>query len=364
MLNYMLKHRNPGWVELFFDLAFVVFLGRIAHLLFHTHDNLILTTDFFAFIWMVNIQFLVWMLFTVYMNFYGDDSIFQSRCAFLLMLFIIYNAMLTENTFENAKYIVSSLGVMSLIISLMYRKSQRQLKENETYARYKSNALFLLFLLSLIVWFLSPTQALWFAIILFVLEHVADHFVPLARPDTEHFVERIGIFVILILGESLMTIVNQVPSDLTLTAIYPVIILLICFFAIFVNYFTFIETLAHLKYERYEHILMTNWFILTALTVFPAVIYHGINQGIEIWQFECLTVYFVVLFFLGMGLTYARVPQKHIAYTVTYMIVPIVGCVVSLILTHSYVWTLVTLLLVCALTSTYLLCLTTKFGDE
>lgn len=322
--NYMKEGRDPTWIELFFDLAYAVMLGRLAHLLFHTHHEHIVMEDIIGFVWIFAIGFLVWMLYTVYMNIYGNGSMRQNIYGFILMTCLFAVTILMVDIIENARYIATIMGGMSLVIALLYSRSLDAVEENRKYAQYKLKALTILGIISISTLFLSQDAAMIVIMIIYVGEHFIDELFlkrfGMAKPDGEHFVERIGIFIILLSGESFITLVGNVPEELTVQNLLPVGFLLIVIFAMFINYFSHNEQMAKADYRRYSQLLLYNSFVMIAFALMPAIVYHGIHQELNHDSFKVLIVLFLVLFYFGNGLSYRMVPSQSRWQTLAYSI--------------------------------------------
>jgi len=320
--NYMKVGRDPGYIELFFDLAYAVLLGRLAHLLFHSHHGHIVIEDLIGFVFIFSLQFMVWMLFTVYMNIYGNNRLWQTLFGFALMTCLFAIAFLMEDIYGNAQYIAVIMGLMSLLIALMYRKSRGAIPENDAYNTYKSRASVVLALISFSCLLMSPYVTMAVMLVAYTLEHLLDEIflnrVGMAKPDGEHLVERIGIFIVLLTGESFITLVGTMSGLLTFDEIAPVLLMLLLIFGLYINYFTYNDHMAHADYSRYSQILFSNSLIMVAFTLLPSIVYHGIHQAISIHTYQWFIAVFVVLFYTGNGLAYLRVPNNKLWQLIVY----------------------------------------------
>lgn len=329
LTNYLKKGRDPGWVELFFDLAYAVLMGRLAHLLFHTHHGHLVVEDVLHFLWILMIMFMVWMLYTVYMNVYGNDSLWQTFMGFGLMVCLFAVAAMMHDIHDNAPYIAGVMGVMSLIIAALNWISRDAVPENRAYAIYKSRASLILGIISLMLIFMSSEVAYTVSIIIYPLEHLLDEVflkrVGMTRPDGEHFVERIGIIIILLTGESFITLMNNMPEEIGFHELMPAGIMLVIIFGMFMNYFSHNERLAHGDYRRYSQVLAPNYLVMYAYTLLPVLVYHGIHQQLNLTTFKLLGIIFLLLFFIGNGLAYRMAGSaeswKNTVYTGVFPIV-------------------------------------------
>lgn len=368
LTNYLKHNRNPGWIELFFDLAYAVLLGRLAHMLFHTHHGHIEVANIISFLWIFAIQFMVWMLYTVYMNIYGNNSFWQSLFGFALMSCLFIVAMLMHDIRENASYISAAMGIMSLVIGFQYKKSVDVVISNKAYAKYKFKALMILGSISIAMVFAPSNWAIAIVFIIYAVEHLIDEIflnkVGMAKPDGEHFVERIGIFIILLLGESFITLFANLPDEPNLTNIIPVGLMLIILFGMFINYFSHNERMAHAEYSRYSQILLYNYIVMAAITLLPVLIYHGIHQKMAVNDFKYLVILFISLFYFGNGLSYRRVSSNQswiiIAYSIGF---PVIFSTIIWFMT-SYLQVLIALTSIIVFTGTTVLVSNHKISNQ
>lgn len=346
MTNYMMKNRDPGWIELFFDLSFVVLVGEIAHLLFKTDG---LNADFFNFIsfwWLFGIITLVWMLFTVFLNYYGNNGVRQNLFAFILMICLLFISVLIEDFVENAALIAIMLGFMCVIISIVYFRATYTINENIAYVKYKRISLLVLALLTIPCVFFSPHIIMIYTSTIFLGEHLLDEIIAkkkgMASPDGSHFVERIGVFMILVFGEAFLTLIGTV--DIAFDALPSFFILLFTIFALWINYFTFLDDLASVQYNKYSQILLNNIFIFLGMTMLSGIIYHGMHQHINVQQFELAVVIFTVLFFFANSISFKKIGCGNEA--VWYGILPVLVAIISALFFNTHFSMLCTLFLI------------------
>ena len=322
MSNYYDEDRKAGWIELFFDLAYVVLLGRMGHLLLHTHYASLEFESIVNFIWIFVVQFFVWMLFTIYLNIYGNDSNLQNFLGFSLLTCLIINTILMSDIRDNASYISLSLGVMCLIISIAYFTSRYEVKENTRYAKHKSAVLMLVAILTIPVVFMKDNTVVIYITIIYTIEHIfaeiAIRKYGAAKPNGEHLVERIGTFMILIFGEVLIVLVDNTRGIVDRANIFHVIMMALLVFSIWMNYFTNVDKLKECRYETYSQILFQSFLVMFALTLLPAIIYHSNSQQLGVKEFNGLVLIFAIFFFVGNGFSYIKITslKRIVSYSI------------------------------------------------
>ncbi len=338
--NYMKKGRDPGWIELFFDLSYVVLLGRMAHLLFHTHHGVLNAFDIITFLWIFDMLFIIWMYFTVYINIYGNNSNQQNFFSFIMMVCLMFIVVLLNQVEHTASYIAVTIGAMSLIMSVIYHKSRNVVPENKNYAIFKSKSQFVLALLTLLTLLMDTVNVIVYMTAIYAIEHIFDEVIitrgNAASPDGKHFVERIGIFMILLFGESFITLVYNLPEHITSSTYLVIALITASIFGLWINYYTYLEILSEIKYNRYSQILLTNMFVMLSLVILPTMIYHSLHQGLNLTWFNGMLVVFALIFYGSNGLTYFRIGNHSPYLSLTYSFLPPVIISTCIFISNSY----------------------------
>ena len=87
-LKYFDAHRRATWLELFFDLIFVVALSDVGEILSEAHDGHIAPQQFLHFVLMFLPLWWIWAGHTIYANRFDTDSR-QHRLSTLLIMFLL-----------------------------------------------------------------------------------------------------------------------------------------------------------------------------------------------------------------------------------------------------------------------------------
>jgi low temperature requirement protein LtrA len=98
-LRYFDPHRRATWLELFFDLIFVVALHDAGEILSETHDGHIAPQQFLHFVLVFLPLWWIWAGHTIYANRFDTDSR-QHRLSTLLIMFllIVISAQISAGT--------------------------------------------------------------------------------------------------------------------------------------------------------------------------------------------------------------------------------------------------------------------------
>jgi low temperature requirement protein LtrA len=126
-LKYFDPHRRATWLELFFDLIFVVTMGDITHILSHTHENRIEPAQFLKFVLVFIPLWWIWVSHTLYANRFDSDSRPHRLSTLFIMAQLLVIAGLIDRRFD-AYYSVAVACYFGsrLIICFMYLHSGYQ----------------------------------------------------------------------------------------------------------------------------------------------------------------------------------------------------------------------------------------------
>lgn len=100
--KYLRNDRHATWLELFFDLIFVVALGKVTHLLAYTHQQQLEAGAFPRFFILFIPFWWIWVLHTSFSNRFDSDNRFHRILTLLLMfVLIILSTTLDAGAVEN-----------------------------------------------------------------------------------------------------------------------------------------------------------------------------------------------------------------------------------------------------------------------
>lgn len=211
-----LKDRKISWLELFYDLVYVIAIAKITHHL-SQHPTLLSLIDYLYFFIII---FWGWINGSMYYDLHGSEGL-RTRLMTLWQMLIVAALIITIDSQEEnlIRNITIALMVMQGYITYLwwsigwYDKSHRKLNKPYT----------ILYLISLGMMFLSlflkhPYQriALGCSLILNYLPPFANHF--LLKGSTSEIrlsssmTERLGLLTIILFGEVMTGVVNGVSA--------------------------------------------------------------------------------------------------------------------------------------------------------
>lgn len=231
------EEQRAGWAELFFDLVFVVAVARLAHLLEGDPGP----AQFGTFVLLFVAPWWVWLTVTVFVNVTDSDST-RSRLA-LLASMAAMGAMavaIPEATGERAT--VYALGfIASRVVSFAMWRAVAPLKIVLAFNGFSS----VLWAISI---FVPPAYRapLWLAgvacevVTLIAIQprkHEPSYQVP-------HIVERVGLFVTIVLGESVAAALGALDQHWTAAGWAVLGLGFVLFAALWWSYFDFTSVVA------------------------------------------------------------------------------------------------------------------------
>ncbi len=212
------EERHATWLELFYDLVFVVTVSQLSHYLFHD----VSLSNFFGFLFLFIPVWWSWIGTTFFATrFYSDDL--GHRLLLLLQMggagaMAVNISGAFNNTFSG---FALSYAFMRLILVIEYVRVFRTIKSSES-ANPLVKRYIIGFSIAAIIWLISafvPITEIRFA--LWVIGLIIDFATPISiskltskfSPHISHLPERMGLFTLIVLGESIVGIVNGMTEQ-------------------------------------------------------------------------------------------------------------------------------------------------------
>jgi low temperature requirement protein LtrA len=242
------KHRSATWLELFYDLVFVVALAGLSHRLSH-HISFIEVMKFVALfipIWWA------WVGHTVYATRFDTDDIIHRLLTLVIMFGGAIMAVFVKNGLEEgASGFAAGYLVTRVCLLIFYIRARLHVPE----ARQMTTLYLTGFGLGALCWTVSillppPVKFILWATGLgidFITPWIGrKRFLHKAPLDTSHFPERFGLFTIIVLGESVLAVVSGLSKDdWNLMSLLSGILTFNLAVSIWWIYFTFIQEVKH-----------------------------------------------------------------------------------------------------------------------
>jgi low temperature requirement protein LtrA len=213
------EERHATWLELFYDLVFVVTISQLSHYLLHE----ISLSNFFGFLFLFIPVWWSWIGTTFFATRFYSDDLGHRLLLLLQMGGAGAMAINISGAFNNnLSGFALSYAFMRLILVIEYVRVFRTIKSSET-ANLLVKRYIIGFSIAAIIWLVSafvPITEIRFA--LWVIGLIIDFATPISTskltskftPHISHLPERMGLFTLIVLGESIVGIVNGMTEQI------------------------------------------------------------------------------------------------------------------------------------------------------
>ncbi len=306
---YLCEFRQATWLELFFDLIFVVALGKITHLLSHTHDGH-LTPGVWPHFFLVFIpMWWIWVGHTVFSNrFDADTRPHRVATLFLMLLLMVASLQVGDRILHDHTPFVLIYSAARIVIIGLYFAAARKIPKKASFARRTGYTYLAGVLISGCAALVELPAAVFvfYAGILFEVlgrRFIIGRTVPV---DREHLVERVGLLAIILLGESVISLsagMTEMTWDTITVATAITGFILICM--IWWIYFDSFPFLIDSKRDvDGDAILYSQLFTYMSFAILANVIRHAIMDDLAIMEFRIMVIVGMVMFYLGKQTAY------------------------------------------------------------
>lgn len=209
------RERKVSWLELFYDLVFVVTIARLSHYLSHHLEPQSVPSYIFLFIpvWWV------WISGTIYNDRFETYDVSYRTLVFLQILTVGAMSIFIEGgTGESAAAFAFSYVAARVLIVLMWWRGGR----HNPVIRPVTNRYITGFSISIALWTMSTFVEGSLSFVLKGLGLLIDLLTPiftlpyqskLPRFSSSKLGERFGLFVIIVLGESMVGVLNGIADN-------------------------------------------------------------------------------------------------------------------------------------------------------
>ena len=161
-LLYLNEVRQATWLELFFDLIFVVALGKVTHLLTHVHDGHLDDGVWWKFVLVFIPLWWIWVGHTVYSNRFDSDSRPHRVLTLLLMaLLVMLSVIVSGDVFDNYVVFIVIYTFARLMIAGLYFSAAHKYPDKAGLATRIGGLFSIGALISLSTILFQPNVALW-----------------------------------------------------------------------------------------------------------------------------------------------------------------------------------------------------------
>lgn len=309
--KYFELNRRATWLELFFDLIFVVAIGDVTHILNHTHEGHLDPLRFWQFVLTFIPLWWIWVSHTMYANrFDADDRRHRLATMVIICLMIIISGLIDERFLSSFEVIAVCYACSKYIIAMMYFVSQQRHKESAQLATAVGWVTLAGATISLAsILFPAPQRyvVLYLGILFDLLAFIA--FLPRhlqAIPvHTEHLIERVGLLTLILLGESVISLSTGLANiSWTVERLVTAATGFVTISSIWWVYFDSFHLLSKQKLTTGHSVLYSHFFVFVGLSILASLIRHAILDDMQVSDFRALAVIGTVCFFIGKQYAY------------------------------------------------------------
>ena len=309
--KYFEPNRRATWLELFFDLIFVVAIGDVTHILNHTHEGHIAPLQFWQFVLTFIPLWWIWVSHTMYANrFDADDRKHRLATLFIMFLMIIISGLIGQRFLASFEAIVVCYAGSKYIISMMYFVSKQRHTESvrlTTAVGWVTLAGATISLASI----LFPAPQRYFVLYLGILFDLLA-FICFLPPrlqgipvHTEHLIERVGLLTLILLGESVISLSAGLANiTWTMERLVTAATGFVTISSIWWVYFDSFHLLSKQKLTTGLSVLYSHFFVFIGLSILASLIRHAILDDMHVSDFRVLSFIGTVCFFIGKQYAY------------------------------------------------------------
>lgn len=208
------EHRHATWLELFYDLVFVVAVSQVAHYL----SNDVSLSGFFGFVFLFVAVWWAWIGTTFYANRFDSDDIGHRLLTAAQILAVAALAVNVHHGLgESSAGFAVSYTVCRAFLIIEYLRAGRHIPA----ARRLTNSFARGFAIGASLWLLSVFVPIPLRFGFWALGLIVDFATPITAkklqlellPHPEHLPKRFGLFTIIVLGEAIIAVVDGVAEQ-------------------------------------------------------------------------------------------------------------------------------------------------------
>jgi len=298
--------RTASWLELFFDLIFVVAIAKASHVLLNTHNGYIDNLLYLKYVLIMIPIWWAWTGATLYSSRFDCDDTLQRLMTFTQMFCVILLAANINLDFDSyyRGFLFSYLAIRLLTVLMYLRVSYSQAEK-----RFVSNYLALIFSAGILISLISICFdgllryfLLYFGIVFdIVMTLLAKKRLNSIPVNSHHLPERYGLLTIILLGEAVLSLTNSFKNiswSLTSIAMACSGFILTC--SIWWLYFDNLDQRIAGKHLGHgQGIIFSHLFIYLGLGGIAAMVYFSVIPGLNLLGFKGLSAFAIFSFLLA-----------------------------------------------------------------
>lgn len=310
---YQSPSRQATWLELFFDLVFVAVIGAVTHALAHTHNGHIGADQLIRFPLVFIPVWWIWTTHTLYANRFDNNDRAHRLFALVIMgLLVLLSTFEKDSHGDKFLHFTLLYATIRVMLATLYLRIHSKHKADVNFAKEMATAILIGAALSAAAVLFDGTLkfVVFYAgigldmLIQLLLRHKTQQF----PVDRKHLVERIGLLAIIILGESVISMIGSL-ADIQVWDSHAIIAAVTGFtmvWAIWWIYFDSFSTLERAKRITDGNVLIyTHLILCMGLLVLANLIGHAIKRDLDQETFRLLAITGMCGFYFGKQIIYS-----------------------------------------------------------
>ncbi|MBY0205684.1 low temperature requirement protein A [Paenibacillus cucumis (ex Kampfer et al. 2016)] len=333
-----MMEKKVTWLELFYDLLFVAAVSKAGHVLLHAEHGVITWEYLLKFVLIFIPVWWAWVGQTLFINRYGQD-ILSHRIFLILQLLSVLIMTASLSTHFDEHYLSFFVGYIGsrAFTAIQYLTIHKSKSEHQQQA---ARFLGLSFIIGIVISSGSLFFDSWVRYVILYAGIAVDIILPLlgrknlvkVPVQTHHLLERFALFTLILLGESVVSIIAVLSADQwDLKSILFAVFTSLFVIAMWWQYFDNVEKKVSKEMQTAgQAIIYGHLFIYISLSMIAASI-QLLYQNLLSYEFMLAFVFgSVLLYFLSTTLVFHRYRHPHLRLRPVHMIV-MVGLLVAFV---------------------------------
>ena len=306
------QSRQATWLELFFDLVFVAVIGTITHDLAHTHHGHLGSDQLLRFPLVFIPVWWIWTTHTLYANrFDNNDRSHRIFALVIMALLVLLSTFIQGSLSEQFVYFAGIYVVIRVLLAGLYLRIHSKHGEEHSFTKEMAISILIAASISILAIFFTGFSKFVIFYVGILVDMVSQFLLRQKTKkfpvDRKHLVERIGLLAIIILGESVISMIGGL-SDIQVWDIYTVISAVTGFVMIWAIWWIYFDSFSIL--ERAKRItdgnmlIYTHLFLCMGLIILANLIGHSIKSDLDQETFRLLAILGMCGFYLGKQVIY------------------------------------------------------------
>lgn len=310
--RYNTQPRQATWLELFFDLVFVAVIGVVTHELAYTHNGHISAIQFLRFPLVFIPVWWIWATHTLYANRFDNNDRPHRVFALIIMALVVLLSTFEKNSYnEKFQQFAILYSVIRLMLAMLYLRIHVKYKSEVCFAREMMTAI-------LIGAVISGSSVLFNGVSKFIvfyagiaidmgLQFMLCEKTKQFPVDRKHIVERIGLLALIILGESVISMISGLSeiidwNNYTIAAAVSGFTIVWAIWWIYFDSFSRLERA--IRITDGNVLIYTHLFLCMGLLILANLIEHSIKGNLDRETFRMLAITGMFFFYFGKQTIY------------------------------------------------------------